>query len=247
MNWRLIGACTLAFASVQFSPALGQTDIQSQRVQFARGASSATVKGTIKGYAIRDYVVGARAGQTMTVKLTTPNTANYFNVTPAGSDTAIFVGSTSGNSFRGTLPVSGDYTIRVYLMRSAARRNETANYALAIGVTGRPAAVAPKPSVDAVVPGTQFHAVTSIPCKAAPGQPTRQCKAGVIRSPGGEATVRITLPGGSERNIYFNNGNASSSDARTPKFSVTRDGDTSIVTVGAGERYEIPDMLVTGG
>ena len=247
MNWRLISACTLAVAGLQAPSAFAQTDIQSQRVQFARGTSSTTIKGSIKGYAIRDYVVGARAGQTMTVKLTTPHTANYFNVTPAGADTAIFVGSTSGNSFRGTLPVSGDYTVRVYLMRSAARRNETANYTLAISVTGRPAAVAPKPSVDALVPGTQFNAVTSIPCKAAAGQPTRQCKAGVMRFPRGEATVRITLPGGGERNIYFNNGNASSSDARTPKFSVTRDGDTSIITVGAGERYEIPDALVVGG
>ena len=42
----------------------------------------------------------------------------------------MFVGSTSGNQFEGRLPASGDYKVRVYLMRSAARRDEIANYRL---------------------------------------------------------------------------------------------------------------------
>jgi hypothetical protein len=32
--------------------------------------------------------------------------------------------------FEGVLPASGDYKLRVYLMRSAARRDEIANYRL---------------------------------------------------------------------------------------------------------------------
>ena len=44
--------------------------------------------------------------------------------------------STSGNEFEGTLPKSGDYKIRVYMMRNAARRDETANYRLKMIVTG---------------------------------------------------------------------------------------------------------------
>ena len=36
----------------------------------------------------------------------------------------MFVGSISGNQFEGRLPASGDYKVRVYLMRSAARRDE---------------------------------------------------------------------------------------------------------------------------
>jgi hypothetical protein len=42
----------------------------------------------------------------------------------------MFIGSTSGKQFEGMLPASGDYKVRVYLMRNAARRDEVANYRL---------------------------------------------------------------------------------------------------------------------
>ena len=72
----------------------------------------------------------------MNVTLKSNNLSNYFNVLPPGSnDVAMFVGSTGGNNWTGTLPADGDYKIRVYLMRNAARRNETANYTLTIGIT----------------------------------------------------------------------------------------------------------------
>ena len=36
----------------------------------------------------------------------------------------------AGNQFEGRLPASDDYKVGVYLMRSAARRDEIANYRL---------------------------------------------------------------------------------------------------------------------
>ena len=42
----------------------------------------------------------------------------------------MFNSSMSGNQYEGTLPENGEYKIRVYMMRSAARRNEKANYRL---------------------------------------------------------------------------------------------------------------------
>jgi hypothetical protein len=106
-------------------------DIRTERVQFHKGASSATVEGSIKGYEGVDYVLGAKAGQSMNVSMATDNGANYFNIiAPGKQDEAMFIGSTSGNQFEGTLPASGDYEVRVYLMRSAARRDEVANYRL---------------------------------------------------------------------------------------------------------------------
>ena len=74
----------------------------------------------------------------MRVTLRTSNSAAYFNVLPPGSNhAAIFVGSTSGNQFTGTLPADGEYKLRVYLMRSAARRNEHANYTYTVGIPGQ--------------------------------------------------------------------------------------------------------------
>ena len=75
----------------------------------------------------------------MVVTLDASNASAYFNVMPPGSDTAIFIGSTSGNRYEGTLPASGDYTVRLYLMRNAARRHETAAYTIDFAVSGTPA------------------------------------------------------------------------------------------------------------
>ena len=75
---------------------------RSERVQFAKGATSAVIKGQIKGYHYVDYQLRAGAGQTLSVEMKTGNGANYFNILPPGSgDVAMFVGSMSGNRFSG--------------------------------------------------------------------------------------------------------------------------------------------------
>ncbi|WP_209262239.1 hypothetical protein [Thiorhodococcus minor] len=123
-------AATLGIFLLAGAPVLAD-DIRTERVQFKKGASSATVESSIKGYEGVDYVLGARKGQSMNVSMATSNTANYFNILAPGKDNeAMFIGSTSGNQSEGTLPASGDYKIRVYLMRSAARRGEVAAYRL---------------------------------------------------------------------------------------------------------------------
>lgn len=124
----LFAICTLGMA---------ETAIESRLVQFAPGATSATLAGTLKGYQTIDYKLSAKASQIMTVSLKTDHGANYFNVLPPGSnDVAIFIGSTSGNDWTGVLPADGEYKVRVYLMRSAARRNETAHFTVDFSITG---------------------------------------------------------------------------------------------------------------
>jgi hypothetical protein len=104
-------------------------------VHFAKGANSATIEGRIQGDMTIDYVLGARQGQSMNVSMATDNGANYFNIiAPGRSNEAMFVGSSSGNQFEGRLPASGDYKVRVYLMRSAARRDEIADDRLEMSI-----------------------------------------------------------------------------------------------------------------
>ena len=114
-----------------------------------------------------DYLLGAKAGQQMTVELHTDNPQNYFNILPPGSsDEAIFVGSSSGNRFEGTLPDSGDYRVRVYLMRAAARRDESANYRvdIHIGSTHLPPSTAPVGDfADGLSGGPDFWEVQGVP------------------------------------------------------------------------------------
>ena len=231
------------FVGVVFGPAAwGQEGIQTQRVQFAKGADSAVVNGTIKGYQTVDYVLHAAAGQSMNVSLATKNTATYFNIlAPGETEVAFFNGSVNGNQYEGTLAGTGDYRIRVYMMRSAARRNEAANYRLEMIVSGAPQ----KTSHDVLVPGTDYNATAKIPCVAEPAKPMAQCNAGVKRAPGG-GTVHVTTPDGGSRVITFHDGKVSATDSTEP-FHVERRDDWTIVKLGTSEVYEIPDALVFGG
>lgn len=148
------GALTIALALLILFPAsVPAASIEARRVSFAPGTSSATVKGSIRGDEIVDYKLGAKAGQTMRVTLKTSNPSSYFNVLPPGSnDVAVFVGSSGGNEWTGSLTADGDYAVRVYLMRNAARRDERADYTLTVGITDG-AASEGRPT-DAKVPGT---------------------------------------------------------------------------------------------
>jgi hypothetical protein len=116
--------------------AVAMTEVRTERVQFDKGANSAVIESSITGYDSVDYILNAKKGQYMNVSMATDNTANYFNIlAPGEKNVAIFNGSISENQFEGILPESGDYKIRVYLMRSASRRNETAKYRLEMIIT----------------------------------------------------------------------------------------------------------------
>ena len=249
---RFMLVCVFAVAS---TVAIAAEGIETRPLRFAKGASSATVKGTLKGDQTIDYKVGARAGQTMNVALKSSNGSNYFNVLPPGSsDVAVFVGSTDGNQWTGTLASDGTYTIRVYLMRSAARRNETASYTLAVGITGAPAkaaageAKAPNP-VERAGAG-KFDATGRIPCAQTEGQPMGQCDFGVARAGGGTAAVVVTRPDGRKRFIFFEKGKATGADLSQADgnmaFHASKQADLYVIQAG-NERYEIPEAVVFGG
>ena len=117
---------------------------RQQEVRFDAGTSATSITGQIRGDKGVDYLVRVRAGQTLTVSFKPSNPMAYFNVLPPESDEALFVGSSAadGRLFMTQLPRDGVYTVRVYLMRAAARRNETARYTMGVSVTG----AAPQPA-----------------------------------------------------------------------------------------------------
>ncbi|GEM_PF-3860364 len=57
--------------SLFFLPLIASAQ-KPQRIRFAKGATSGIIKGRITGFAIKDYVVGAREGQTMTININSP-------------------------------------------------------------------------------------------------------------------------------------------------------------------------------
>lgn len=239
----------MAVISVITIPAEAEVQNHSkERVTFAKGASSAKIKGQLKGDDTVDYALRASAGQTLTVTLKKSHGANYFNVLPPNSsDVAMFIGQIGGD-FKSLLPADGDYTIRVYLMRSAARRNESSDYTLTVSVTGKPLVPVPS-SQDAVIPGTPYHARAPITCVANPYDETRpqKCEAFVIRRGfDGTATVEIKQDGKVKRRILFLKGKPVASDS-SESMTVTRQGDVTTVKFESGEHYEIVDALIFGG
>jgi hypothetical protein len=220
---------------------------RSERVSFAKGATSTVIKGQVKGYHYVDYQLRAGAGQTLSVEMKTGNGANYFNILPPGSgDVAMFVGSMSGNRFSGVLPTDGDYAIRVYLMRSAARRNESARYTLTLDVSGQPL-TATSAAEDALIPSTPFHASAQVVCTVPFAPNVKECDAFVIRRGfDGTATVEVRWGEGMKRRILFVRHEVVAADSpETPVFERRRD--FTIVRFGGDERFEIPEALVTGG
>ncbi len=245
------GAAIAALAFAFAAPALaadGPPPPPKSRVSFAKGASSATIKGTLKGDATIDYLVNAAAGQTIEVKLEPGNTKGDFIVIPAGSPVGSMFSSfdTGERRYSGVLPSDGDYSIRVFLNRAAARRNEVAKYVLTVAVSGRP--LPPLPAKrDAKVGGTAFHATGMVKCVPPYESTEMPCDAGVVRR-GSDGTATVELRGKNPqvvRHVLFVQGKAIAADAADP-VSSERKGDLNTVKVGE-ERYEIPDAFLTGG
>lgn len=227
--------------------AAGTGDEHSAKpVVFAKGQTSTAITGRIEGRHYIDHTLHAAAGQTLTVRLKAASRSAYFNLLPPGSpDAAMAIGEFSDNQFSGLLPDDGIYTIRVFLNRAAARRNAASNYSLKVGVGG----TALKPvsaSVDAVAPGTRFHARATVPCAPAYTQ-VRECTAGAVRRGfDGTATVELGWDDKRKRRILFVKGEARAADVPQAMKS-TRHERGWTTEFDGGERFEIPEPLVFGG
>lgn len=104
-----------------------------QRVRFAAGISSVSVKGTVGGYAYKDYLIKASAGQTIHVELTSSKTVSVLTIFLSNGDN--LEGAAEMNEFTGELPTEGNYVIRVLMMRAEARRpGSISNYTLRISI-----------------------------------------------------------------------------------------------------------------
>ena len=103
----------------------GETKPATRRLQFKRGTSSATVTGKVSIALSDTYLVGARAGQVMTVKLTAPRKAVRFLVM---SPTTRNLVADNAREWTGTLPETGDY----YIIVDSDERNST--YSMTVSI-----------------------------------------------------------------------------------------------------------------
>ncbi|GAB3344264.1 g-type lysozyme inhibitor [Marilutibacter aestuarii] len=133
LRLRCLPGFALALALLPAAPVLAaDPDANRHTVHFARGTSASTVSGSLKGYDTVNYLLGARAGQTMHVTLSDSNDA-YFNVIAPGEEYAM-AGAIELQSWTGPLPASGEYRIEVFQPRAQARRGETASYTIRFAI-----------------------------------------------------------------------------------------------------------------
>lgn len=246
----LLLACATALAMVAASAADG---VESRPLRFAKNASSATVKGTLVGRQTIDYKLRAKAGQKMSVTLKSANAGLAFNVLPPGSQGVAIPGAIELQSWEGALPADGEYAVRMYLPRSAARRGERAGYMLTVAITGAAASAGGGDTLSAAIGRAgegKFKATGKIPCAQNRGQPMGQCDFGVARAGGGTAALVVTLPDGRKRMIFFEKGKATGADLSqadgNTTFHATKQSDLNLIEAG-NERYEVPDAAVFGG
>lgn len=101
-----------------------------ERVRFQKGHISTILKGRLVTYDSKDYLLGAAKGQTMKIKL--DSSEAYFVVFPAKGEPIEMGPRTDWSE---TLVESGDYVVRVFLMRGVARRKgSNANYSLKVEI-----------------------------------------------------------------------------------------------------------------
>jgi hypothetical protein len=127
------GALALALLAPA-SPASALAGGTETQVRFAKGRSSASYKGTLPvGTAEYDaYVLRARAGQSLSVRLTSDDAAAYVIVfaMDLGPAEDRMTPEEPIRDWSGKLPVSGGYSVQVYTEGEGG-----AAYTLEIGVT----------------------------------------------------------------------------------------------------------------
>ncbi len=100
---------------------LGTPSGKTQRVRFARGRTTAVLKGAVVRGTQDRYILGARVGQTMIVHVTSREKNAVFTI--LGPDATALEGTDEGldaTDWSGELPLSGDYSIWVSPTRGNA-------------------------------------------------------------------------------------------------------------------------------
>lgn len=134
MAHRKVRVACLLVISLAIIPIWAGAENQRERLSFPQGQGAATRQGRIRGYDVKDYLLQARAGQRLTIHLQSQNIYTYAvifikkgesleNLTPEEKE------------WSGVLQETGDYVIRVLMLRAGARKEGAkADYTLEVAV-----------------------------------------------------------------------------------------------------------------
>src|SRR5437868_10117066 len=101
----------LSAASIVFAQHGGKAE--PGRIEFKRGTTSTTISSVVRGDEEAEYVIAARQGQKLTIKLTsTPVKSSVFQILGPDNDTP-GLEYDANFDYSGLLPTTGDYFITV--------------------------------------------------------------------------------------------------------------------------------------
>ncbi len=124
-----IGLLLLVSSSVAMAQRGGRAE--PLRIEFKRGATSTTISGTVRGSEEAEYVLSAKKGQRLIIKLTSvPVKSSVFQLLGEDNDT-LGLEFDANFSYSGVLPKTGDYFISV---RRPTEAKGTSRYKLIITV-----------------------------------------------------------------------------------------------------------------
>lgn len=99
------------------------------------GSTAQRFDDTINEFEIVSYMVSLRQGQSVQISLASSNASNCFDIHAPNASKPVYVGSESGNEHVFRAPAAGEYQIKVFLLRFAARDGQSAQYTLELKLT----------------------------------------------------------------------------------------------------------------
>jgi hypothetical protein len=123
-----------AVAATLAATAFSQDVARQARLALEAGQASTHIEDSIEAFESVSYVVPLQAGQTLQVALASSNLAQVFDIHAPDAAKPVFVGGESGNAARLTAKITGEFVIRVYLLRFAARDGQSARYTMEVKV-----------------------------------------------------------------------------------------------------------------
>jgi hypothetical protein len=104
---------------------------EPNRIEFKRGATSTVVNGTVRGDEEAEYVLAAKKGQRLIIKLTSvPVKSSVFQLLGEDNDT-LGLEYDANYNYSGVLPKTGDYFINV---KRPTESKGTSRYKLTITI-----------------------------------------------------------------------------------------------------------------
>jgi hypothetical protein len=127
----LIPLSLLILVTCSIATAQGGGKAEPNRIEFKRGASSTTISGVVHGDEQAEYLLGAKKGQRLIIKLTSvPAKSSVFQLLGENNDT-LGLEYDANFDYSGVLPKTGDYFITV---KRPTEAKGTSRYKLTIAV-----------------------------------------------------------------------------------------------------------------